>query len=67
MEVVFLVYHVNRHMYSVNMERMTGMKKWLVRLSSLAGYSFLALLAAFYLAALTVIIILAIQAFGNRA
>lgn len=43
------------------------MKKWLVRLSSLAGYSFLALLAAFYLAALKVIIILAIHAFGNGA
>ncbi len=62
-----MVYHVNRHMYSVNMERMTGMKKWLVRLSTIAGYSFLALLAAFYLVALTAIIILAIHAFGNGA
>ncbi|MEW4431655.1 MULTISPECIES: hypothetical protein [Paenibacillus] len=43
------------------------MKKWLVRLSTLAVYSSLALLAAFYLVALTAIIILAIHAFGNGA
>ncbi|MNP86079.1 hypothetical protein D3C76_1861100 [compost metagenome] len=54
-------------MDSVNVERMICMKKWLVRLSTLAGYSSLALLAAFYLVALTAIIILAIHAFGNGA
>lgn len=43
------------------------MKKWLVRLSTLAGYSFLTVLAAFYLFALTAIIILAIHAFRNGA
>ncbi|MEO2207589.1 hypothetical protein ABGV42_28165 [Paenibacillus pabuli] len=43
------------------------MKKWLVRLSSLAGYSFLILLGAFYLVALTAILMLAIHAFGNGA
>ncbi|MFS0872267.1 hypothetical protein [Paenibacillus xylanilyticus] len=43
------------------------MKKWLTHLGSLAGYSFLILIGAFYLIALAAIIILAIYAFQNGA